>query len=94
MSPRVIPRTGRAAAGIRLKTWAEIRMMREAGRIVAEVLAAMRTMVQPGVATAELDRWAEDYIRRRGGIPAFKGYPSMKDEGRNRNWAAPPALER
>jgi methionine aminopeptidase len=56
-------------------------MMREAGRIVAEVLEAMRALVQPGVTTAELDRWAEDYIRRRGGIPAFKGYPSMKDEG-------------
>lgn len=54
--------------------------MREAGRIVAEVLAAMRTMVQSGVTTAELDKWAEDYIRRRGGIPAFKGYPSMKEE--------------
>ncbi len=81
MSTRVIPRTGQPVAGIRLKTWSEIRMMREAGRIVAEVLATMRTMVQPGITTAELDRWAEDYIRRRGGIPAFKGYPSMRDEG-------------
>ncbi|MDT7883547.1 MAG: type I methionyl aminopeptidase [Thermoflexus sp.] len=81
MSPWVVPRTRRPAEGIRLKTWQEIRMMREAGRIVAEVLEAMRTLVQPGVTTAELDRWAEDYIRRRGGIPAFKGYPSMKDEG-------------
>lgn len=81
MSARVVPRAGRPVAGIRLKTKEELRLMREAGRIVAEVLSAMRTMVQPGVSTEELDRWAEDYIRRRGGIPAFKGYPSMKDEG-------------
>lgn len=81
MSARVVSRAGRPVAGIRLKTKEELRLMREAGRIVAEVLSAMRTMVQPGVSTAELDRWAEDYIRRRGGIPAFKGYPSMRDEG-------------
>ena len=37
MSPWVVPRTHRPAEGIRLKTWQEIRMMREAGRIVAEV---------------------------------------------------------
>lgn len=81
MSARVVPRAGRPVAGIRLKTKEELRLMREAGRIVAEVLSAMRTMVQPGVSTAELDRWAEDYIGRRGGVPAFKGYPNMKDEG-------------
>lgn len=81
MSARVVLRAGRPVAGIRLKTKEELQLMREAGRIVAEVLSAMRTMVQPGVSTEELDRWAEDYIRRRGGIPAFKGYPSMKDEG-------------
>jgi len=31
-------------------------------------------MIQPGVTTAELDRVAETYIRKCGGLPAFKGY--------------------
>jgi methionyl aminopeptidase len=49
--------------------------MRQAGRIVAEVLAVMRERARPGVATAELDALAEKIITRNGAIPAFKGYP-------------------
>ena len=49
--------------------------MRRAGRIVAEVLAAMRDMAQPGVSTAELNAVAEEIITRHNAIPAFKGYP-------------------
>ncbi|UCC90099.1 MAG: type I methionyl aminopeptidase [Anaerolineales bacterium] len=49
--------------------------MRQAGRIVAEVLATMREMGRPGVSTAELDAVAEDIITRQQAIPAFKGYP-------------------
>jgi methionyl aminopeptidase len=48
--------------------------MREAGRMVAEVLAHLRDKVRPGLATAQLDSWAEELIARRGGIPSFKGY--------------------
>jgi methionyl aminopeptidase len=32
--------------------------------------------VRPGVTTEDLDRLAEDFIRARGGVPAFKGYRS------------------
>ena len=49
--------------------------MRQAGRIVAEVLERMREWVAPGVATAKLDTLAEESIRRRNAIPSFKGYP-------------------
>jgi methionyl aminopeptidase len=49
--------------------------MRQAGRIVAEVLAAMRDMARPGVSTAKLDAIAEEIITRHNAIPAFKGYP-------------------
>ncbi len=48
--------------------------MRQAGRIVAEVLAGLAEQVKPGVTTASLDAWAEQLIRKRGGIPSFKGY--------------------
>lgn len=47
--------------------------MREAGRIVAETLELIRQAVKPGtVTTQELDRIADEYIRERGAIPAFK----------------------
>lgn len=48
--------------------------MREAGRIVAEVLEAMKELVQPGVSTKELDQAAEEIIRSHHAIPSFKGY--------------------
>ena len=38
-----------------LKSSQELARMREAGRIVAEVLARLREKVAPGVTTAELD---------------------------------------
>lgn len=49
--------------------------MRQAGRIVAEVLARMRERVAPGVTTAELDELAEAVIHSYNAIPSFKGYP-------------------
>ena len=49
--------------------------MREAGRVNALALAAVRDLVHPGVTTAELDAAAEEVIREHGGKPVFKGYP-------------------
>ncbi|MCS7221632.1 MAG: type I methionyl aminopeptidase [Anaerolineae bacterium] len=65
---------------LNLKTAEEIALMRKAGRIVAEVHELMRRMVRPGISTAELDAAAEELIRRRNALPAFKGYPHT---GRN-----------
>ncbi len=48
--------------------------MREAGRIVAEMLAACRAAVRPGVTTGELDRIAAEVLRRHGASSNFKGY--------------------
>ncbi len=48
--------------------------MREAGRIVAETLEGLRPLVKPGVSTAELDRFAYEYITKHQAFPAFKGY--------------------
>jgi len=58
-----------------LKSRAEIAQMREAGRIVARVHAAMREMVRPGVTTEELNIKAEAIIRAHDAIPTFLGYP-------------------
>jgi methionyl aminopeptidase len=49
--------------------------MREAGRIVAEVLARIRETVSPGITTAELERIADEIIvQKYDAIPSFKGY--------------------
>lgn len=57
-----------------MKSEREIEIMREAGRVVAEVLDIMQEHVAPGITTGELDTLAEEHIRRRDGSPAFKGY--------------------
>ncbi len=57
-----------------LKTPAEIEIMAEASRVVAEVLEIDRKEVRPGISTDDLDRLAEKEIRARGATPAFKGY--------------------
>ena len=48
--------------------------MRQAGRIVAEVLAALQGRIRPGVNTAELDELAYQIITKRNAVPSFKGY--------------------
>ena len=59
---------------IERKSSREIAKQAQAGAIVAETLALLRDEARPGVTTAQLDRVAERYIRRRGGAPTFKGY--------------------
>lgn len=59
-----------------LKTPAEIQLMREAGRIVAQVLDLIGKMVGPGVTTKELDTAAEELIIKAGGTPLFMNYPA------------------
>jgi len=44
---------------VHLKSAEEIEKMREANRIVAEILAGLKGKVRPGVTTEELDRYAE-----------------------------------
>ncbi len=56
------------------KSAEEIEKMARAGQVVAETLAAVEQLIEPGVTTNELDGAAEEFIRSRGGIPTFKGY--------------------
>ena len=56
------------------KSPAELERMKAANQVVAEVLAALRDAVKPGVTTGELDALAEAKIRAAGAEPAFKGY--------------------
>jgi methionyl aminopeptidase len=58
-----------------IKSPQEIAALREAGRINARALDAVRQLIRPGVTTAELDAAAEEVIRKHGASPTFKGYP-------------------
>jgi methionyl aminopeptidase len=53
---------------------AELERMRDAGRLVGEVLSELAAHVAPGVSTGELDVLAEKRILQAGATPAFKGY--------------------
>ena len=57
-----------------IKSPAEIEIMRGPNRIVGELLVYLKSLVKPGITTGELDKKAEVFIRKQGGIPAFKGY--------------------
>ena len=56
------------------KSKRELEKMRASGRLVGQVLAHLRTLVEPGVTTLEIDRAAEKMIRDAGALPTFKGY--------------------
>ena len=60
---------------ISIKNDNELMLMREAGRLNAKALAAVREAVRPGISTAELDKIAENMIRENNAEPVFKGYP-------------------
>lgn len=68
----------RTPNGITIKSERELRLMFEAGQIVARAKLKMREAITPGVETRELDAIAEREIRKLGAIPSFKGYnPGM-----------------
>ena len=56
------------------KSKAEIEKMARAGKVVRGCLDLLAAAAKPGMATKELDRLAEEYIRDHRGVPTFKGY--------------------
>lgn len=52
----------------------EIRLMREAGRIVAKVFLKIEEIIKPGITTDYIDKIAEEIITGEKAVPAFKGY--------------------
>jgi methionyl aminopeptidase len=59
---------------IHIKSPDELKIMRQAGRINAEILATMKNMIQPGVSTADLNAAAEEVLKKHGCYSPFKGY--------------------
>ena len=57
-----------------IKSQKEIEIMREAGKIVAETHEILKSAIIPGISTLELDKIAEENIRKYNATPSFKGY--------------------
>ena len=62
---------------ILIKSDHEIALMRDAGKILAEVLMGMNERIVPGVTTQELDDWADSRIAAAGCVATFRGQPGM-----------------
>ena len=63
-----------ANSSISIKTPEELEVMLEAGSILSSVVAEVKCSLKSGVTTLEIDQKAEELIRARNVIPAFKGY--------------------
>lgn len=61
------------------KSKADIRKIREGGKILRQILAGAAKLARPGISTWELDRYAEKEILKAGGRPSFKNYGSREN---------------
>jgi methionyl aminopeptidase len=59
---------------IEYKSTDQVRLMRRAGLVVADALAAARAAAVPGATTADIDAAAAGVIREAGATPSFLGY--------------------
>ena len=59
---------------VNLKNANELAVMREAGRINAEIMATVKDLIQPGVSTADLNAAAEAVLKKHGCYSPFKDY--------------------
>jgi methionyl aminopeptidase len=59
---------------IEIKSPGQIASMRKAGIVVGETLELLRSAVEPGITTRQLDAIAESHIRARGATPNFLNY--------------------
>jgi len=59
---------------IRIKSRKEIDKLKDAGRVAANALRVAARAAKPGVTLLELDKLAENYIRKQGAVPNYKGY--------------------
>jgi len=57
-----------------LKSQEEIKKIAQSCDIVARTLNAIKAIVKSGITTAEIESFADAYIRAKNGVPAFKGY--------------------
>jgi len=64
---------------VEIKTESELKSLREAGKLVSEILSVIKSKVQAGISTKELDDIAYKSVVSHNAAPAFlgyRGYPS------------------
>jgi methionyl aminopeptidase len=59
---------------ITIKSTSELELMREAGRLLGDVLNQVEAACEAGVTTGDIDQLADRLIRGSGAVPGFKGY--------------------
>ncbi|MBF0618871.1 MAG: type I methionyl aminopeptidase [Candidatus Omnitrophica bacterium] len=59
---------------IRIKSPEELKILRDAGKILAGIFEEIKRSFKVGMTTADIDRMAEELIARNNVLPAFKGY--------------------
>ena len=57
----------------------EIEKIGEGGKILGDILKRTGDLVRPGISTYELNEFAEDEMRKAGGVPSFVGYGSRQN---------------
>ena len=57
-----------------LKSEREIKMMHEAGKILAACHKEIGKMIRPGISTLAIDKFVEEYLAKWGATPEQKGY--------------------
>ncbi|MGL4172636.1 MAG: type I methionyl aminopeptidase [Actinomycetota bacterium] len=73
--------------GPEVKSAEVLALMREAGRLAAQAMAAAASAIAPGVTTDEIDRVGHEYLLDHGAYPSTLGYP-----GSGRGSAFPKSL--
>ena len=64
----------RARSAVHLKSPAQIQAMSRCGDIISALFTEIEPLVRPGVTTAALDGFVDDFVRsHEGALPAFKG---------------------
>jgi methionyl aminopeptidase len=64
---------------IRLKNEKQIEGIRKSCKMLSAMYRELIPLVKPGVETIELDQWAQSWIKKGGGRPAFLGYGSKNN---------------
>jgi len=64
----------KTSQGIRIKTLNEVDILRKAGKILSSIVLQLQSSLSIGISTKDIDRKAEELIRRHKVVSAFKGY--------------------
>lgn len=59
---------------IPIKSKEDLKMLRQSGKILSEIMQRLKEVIKVGILTKEIDQLAEELVRQRNAISAFKGY--------------------